>query len=321
MSEANPKYIVNTFPSLNAHVDEAMQYLDGDEYKILSFAERHIFGWKDHDEKRGKPISLSMFENGFITKDGKHYGGTGLGRKTIIKKLERLVKYGLLVEVGTPTPKGQAYNIGQNPNVQGLANDEESIKRQQANQKRGAKMRAAQTAKVEGGSSHDTGVWHDTGVSDTPLPVLSHDTGTGVWHDTQTNTPKPTETHIPRAREIPLPKGWTLEQFDLVETFKVLTHSIDLVPIENETKRWQKENKEAADTLIKAGVTPADLTKFYGAEYTNGYTPSSMVEILRKIGAWLAKQAPPPAATNGTSYASEMQKLTEERYKEKGLLK
>ena len=322
MSESNPKYIINTFPTYNAHVDEAMQYLDGDEYKILNFAVRHILGWKDQDLTHGKPISLSMFEHGFTTKDGKQYGGTGLRRAAIMNKLERLVKYGLLIEVGKPTARGQAYNIGQNPDIQGLANDEQSLERQAANKTRGAKMTAARLAKLEGGTSHVTGTSDDTSTSHVPPGGTSHVTGGGTSHDTQLNTHKPTETHnsaaLLSANGKP-PKGWTPEQYQLASEFNRLVNSI--VPIANETKSRQEETRRACDMLLMADVTVEQLGRFYRDEYKDSYTPSTLMEIARRIGKWLAKQpATPAASSNGSKPNDEMRALTEQRYKEKGLL-
>jgi hypothetical protein len=300
-TEKNPSYVINTFPSFNAHVDEAMQYLTGDEYKILTFAQRHIYGWKDDDPSKGKSISLSMFEKGFTTKTGKHYGGTGLGRKTIINNLVRLVKYGLLVELGKPTPKGQIYTIGQNPDIHGLANDEQSLERQAANKQRAAKMTAARVAKYEGGSSHDTGSSDDTGSSHEPASGSSHDTGTGSSHDTQLNTYKHTETQQSAALSPSngkVPKGMTADTHAMAHAFKQLTGSI--VGVENETDHWRKENHRAAQTLLDAGVTVALLCEFYPTEYTS-YTPSGLAEVSRKIGAWLKKRKPaaPPKQADG----------------------
>jgi transposase len=114
-------------------------------------------------------------------------------------------------------------------------------------------------------------------------------------------------------------KNWTAEQTALVTEFSQLVDSI--VPIVNETKSKQDETRRACDMLLLVGVTPELLRQFYKAEYDGKYTPSTLMEVTRKIGAWLAKRTPPPAAANGTSSSNEMQKLTEQRYRELGLSK
>jgi hypothetical protein len=115
-----PVIVPNSFQTPNAHVDDVMQYLTGDEFKVLNFATRHILGWQDSLKKKSHCISLTMFEHGFLTQDGRHFGGTGLSRPTIVKCLAQLVTYGLLVAIGDPGPDGQCYGLGESPDVAAL---------------------------------------------------------------------------------------------------------------------------------------------------------------------------------------------------------
>lgn len=114
------KVVPNSFQTPNAYVDEAMEFLTGEEYKVLSFAARHILGWQDSVQQRQREISLSRFENGFTLPDGRHFRGTGLSRPTITKALRILEGFGLLDKIGKPTPKGQMWRIGENPNWDSL---------------------------------------------------------------------------------------------------------------------------------------------------------------------------------------------------------
>jgi len=105
--------VPNSFQTPNAHVDEVMQFLTGDEYKVLNFATRHIMGWQDSIAERQNSISLTVFEKGFVTKAGKQFSGCGLSRPTIIKVLEELEAFGLLMKVGKPTSKGQVWRLSE----------------------------------------------------------------------------------------------------------------------------------------------------------------------------------------------------------------
>jgi hypothetical protein len=111
------KIIPNTFQTPNAHVDDAMYLLTPEEYKVLNFAVRHIYGWQLHV----RAISLTMFVNGYPNKkSGGRFNGTGLSRGAVIKCLTELSKYKLLVPEGKPDAKGQAWTIGEDPDWQGL---------------------------------------------------------------------------------------------------------------------------------------------------------------------------------------------------------
>ena len=109
------KYIPNSFQTPNTMVDDLMHLLDGNEYKILSFTVRHIYGWQDKIQRGKANISLTMYEKGF---GAMH--GVGLSRPTIVSVLDELVKYRVILKVGKATKKGQAYSIGTEPDIEGL---------------------------------------------------------------------------------------------------------------------------------------------------------------------------------------------------------
>lgn len=113
------KYIPNSFQTPNIVIDELMSLLNEGELKCYLFAIRHVYGWQDKIERGYAHISLSMFEDGF-----SQFSGTGLTRPTITKSLKALVKYGVLIKVETDETysKGQAYAIGENPDIEGLEN-------------------------------------------------------------------------------------------------------------------------------------------------------------------------------------------------------
>jgi len=109
--------IPNTHQTPNILVDDLMPLLKDRELRVYLFAVRHIYGWQDKIERGYAYISLSMFEDGF-----SRFEGCGLTKKPIIAAINELCKYGLLVKIGDATNKGQAYAIGQNPDIDALRN-------------------------------------------------------------------------------------------------------------------------------------------------------------------------------------------------------
>jgi phage replication O-like protein O len=112
--------------------------------------------------------------------------------------------------------------------------------------------------------------------------------------------------------------GWAADLIAISQTFGELTHAMVNPHEETSAKTVETNRQEAA--LIAQLVSPDMLRKFYKETYSNGYTPSSLGEIRKKLGAWQAKQRP-PAPDVPSNYADEMRAMTEARYKEKGLLK
>ena len=76
-----------------------MPLLTPQEWVVLSFATRHILGWRDRIEAHQAPISLSRFE------------ACGLHRSTILKALAGLAQFGLLRKVGKADERGQIWEI------------------------------------------------------------------------------------------------------------------------------------------------------------------------------------------------------------------
>jgi hypothetical protein len=101
----------NTFPSPNEHVDEAMEMLTSDEYKVLSFVVRHTWGWQIDQ----KAISLNTFLNGY-----SRYRGVGLSRTTVIKCLGELSRMKFLIPIGKADADGQVWAIGLDPDLEAL---------------------------------------------------------------------------------------------------------------------------------------------------------------------------------------------------------
>lgn len=180
--------VPNSFQTPNAHVDHAMQFLSGDEYKVLNFAVRHILGWHDRVTDRKGRISLTTFCDGFTTKTGEHYGGTGLSRQGIVDIVERLDKWGLLIKDGEPTAAGQEYTIGIDPDWELIISDHaESTK---GNKARGEKLRAAKAEKAAR-QAGDQSMPQTSGLSHRPV-VYGIDGGQSI---AQTDDQSMPQTH------------------------------------------------------------------------------------------------------------------------------
>lgn len=190
--------IPSAFQTPNSHVDIAMHYLSGDEYKVLNFAIRHIFGWQDKLHQRCGDISLTMFADGFTTADGTRYHGTGLNRQAVIRVLEALVKYRLLIKVGAPTTKGQRWQIGDNPDWEGLKTREDGTRQQNQKRTKVARQKAAQKRQKDAQEDADSAV-STAGMSDNTSTVghtsagMSDNTSAGMSDNTES---KPLQNQV-----------------------------------------------------------------------------------------------------------------------------
>src|SRR3990167_64095 len=100
------KLIPCSFQTPNAYVDLFMPYLESYEWRVLSYAIRHIFGWDDRIEDRRRRMSISTFEHGVPS-----FPGCGLSRPAIVRVLGNLSKYGLMKKIGKPTSQGQLFEL------------------------------------------------------------------------------------------------------------------------------------------------------------------------------------------------------------------
>ncbi len=101
----------NTFQCFNLYIDRAMEHLTDSEVRVLWYATRHILGWQDKIKKQHGHISITMFEQGYSTESGKHYGGCGLGRGAIITACKGLVEFHFLNRIGETNEYGQEWEL------------------------------------------------------------------------------------------------------------------------------------------------------------------------------------------------------------------
>lgn len=116
MGDHEGRIAPNTFQTFNVYVDRAMQHVTDAELRVLIFATRHTMGWQDHVNDRMACLSITMFVEGFTTREGVTYGGCGLGRPAVSKALNSLEVVGLLERAGYIEQKGQQWRLGAEPN-------------------------------------------------------------------------------------------------------------------------------------------------------------------------------------------------------------
>lgn len=111
-------FIPNSFQCPNAYVDRVMAYLTGSETKVLLFAIREIYGWRDSVASRRACIALSVFSEGKRNKAGEQLcNGCGLGVGTIRNAIKELCRFGIMVKMGGPGPSGQEYFLQDNADL------------------------------------------------------------------------------------------------------------------------------------------------------------------------------------------------------------
>lgn len=164
-SDTQSKFIPNSFQMVNAYVDHAMQYLTGDEFKVLIFTVRHIMGWQERIATRRAHISLSTYANGYAG-----MGGVGLSREKIVSALRELEAYKFLKRVKAKDGtyhKGTLWELCFNPDL--IALEQRAAAKLDTNRKRIAKARKARASAI--------------GLTD----KTSLDTQTDIGLDTQTD--------------------------------------------------------------------------------------------------------------------------------------
>lgn len=157
MESQGNAFIPNSYQTPNILVDEIMPLLTPEEWVVLSFAVRHILGWKDSVVSRRNRISLSTFQH------------CGMGSNAIRRALTSLNRYRILRRIGKPTQEGQLWQLAfDSPQV-----DWDGLRARQAAQATAKTGRTAAARVAARKRRNSAGVLSDN----TPQSVVAQQTG------------------------------------------------------------------------------------------------------------------------------------------------
>jgi hypothetical protein len=193
-------FIPNSFQTPNDYVDRFLHLLTPEEWKVLGYSIRRIFGFN----KTADRISLSQYENGLKDKDGKQLDhGTGLSRPTIVRALRSLEEFGLQVEVEPNDPRkneGACFTLQLNADKVDVAGLEaRAAESRQKGRERTQAGRDKRYGRAEGADDVDgdpgksdippavNGINQQPGKSDIPHPVngINRTRYVGLTHNNQ----------------------------------------------------------------------------------------------------------------------------------------
>lgn len=199
-------YIPNSFQVPNGYIDDLMVYLTPEEFKILMYFCREIFGWYNKVEARKNRISLSQITDG-VESGKRKTNGIGLSRSATIKSINALVEFGIIAKIGESNKYGQEYKIPDPPDININWNDlrERLVTKKNLSTIRTAiAIKTRKANKLQGNlpiTSDDTGK--------DPIPVLSDNTGKINLPITSDNMGTTTSDNMgknnPVLSDIPLP--------------------------------------------------------------------------------------------------------------------
>ena len=104
-------FIPNSVQFPNVYFDEFLDLLTAEEFKVLAYLVRRIFGF----QKRQDRVAISQICSGLVARDGHRLdGGTGLDDNTVRRALAFLVSIGLVIP-GDRTNQGTLYSLQLDP--------------------------------------------------------------------------------------------------------------------------------------------------------------------------------------------------------------
>ena len=219
------KIIPNSFQNPNFYVDELMPLLTGEEYKVLFYAVRRILGFEEKRITMRDRISITQFEKGLVSKDGRRLDyGTGLSRTAIVNALETLTTFNIMHELAPNNPhenKGAEYGLELDSDRVDLANlwarfEQRRSKRSSQTDTARARKAELQTPSVrqtatpsveQTGSDEASPSVRQTAprLSDRPHPVCQTDRDPVCLTDTQKPVGKPEENQKKETHTEPSP--------------------------------------------------------------------------------------------------------------------
>jgi hypothetical protein len=175
-SKKMSNFVPNSFQIPNAYVDKCLEFLTPEEWKVLTYLCRRIFGFQK--EGHQDRVSISQFTNGITTREGARLdGGVGLSDDTVKNALKKLCEFGLVVRAAENDSRKNDGVLWR------LQFDERKIDFQAMIDRKSAATEAnkVKLAAVRGGGMAQVGVSHIPGVG------VSHIPGVGVSHRPHNN--------------------------------------------------------------------------------------------------------------------------------------
>ena len=188
---SNSNFIPNSFQTPNDYVDKFMAFLTSEEWKVISYMVRRIWGF----QKKQDRISLSQLASGITSRDGTPLDhGTGLSVNTIKKAVNSLIKAGLLmkIEPGTVNRLAALYALQLDSSLVNMAYLQSRLdQRKQVEEARTAKARKGQKPKNE--QYHATSPVDEQYHATSPVDEQYHATSPVLYHATEVDciTPQP----------------------------------------------------------------------------------------------------------------------------------
>jgi hypothetical protein len=305
----------NSFQTPNIYVDDIMYLLTPEEYMVLSYACRRIFGFR----KRQDHISLSQFTDGTTSKASKlkldH--GTGLNKMTVQKAIASLKQYGLLIEI---TPPDKLKNIAAEYSLQedidqvdflGLEIRYAKRHKDRNPGKRPGRKQAPQEPDPDMSQgdmnpmlSHSIG--SEPGLSDSTPPMLSHSIAPGLSHsrtkirgkseenkdrEANASTPRPSKEFMDNSAVIAYRNKFNLTP--RIEQRRTIAETVlDLTAWEVVLDAWTLNGKTGYDPF-----NVGDMLSRYKREVEYKNRKVGQGKVIQAGARW-QKQEETPAALN-----------------------
>lgn len=321
-SPAASPFIPNSFQTPNEYVDHFMHLLTSDEWKVLSYTVRRIFGFQQRYDR----ISLTQYQTGTVSREtGEQLDhGTGLSRKTVVKVLASLCSFGLLARVAENDlqfNEGACYALQLDASKVGVAGLEERARAtREANGRRVEKARACSPRRkaddVEEVNLSDSGSVSDTlplaDVSDTSPPVCETHGARCVGHTDNKQGKYRGNTAPPLARATSLPSAadanggegstqpLTLDDFiACVEAESKTPKGATIRSVEHVARaRWNRGRPEPKDVAevraFLANRQPGAVEP--AASAVSASSPGLSFEVAATNVATMARVGTPPAS-------------------------
>jgi len=310
--------IPNSTPTPNFYYDQLEHLLTPDEWKVLTYAVRRIFGFEKNRDSTYATISLSTFENG-VTYQNKETGevirlsyGCGMSRPRISACLTAIVKFGIMRR-GRNTKDGRVWR---------LETDETKIDfdglwarfnaQQETAAQRVAKAAQASADKRRKQEPSTTGVLGEEVRQSYPQEYDSPTTTGKAVVPTESNLKATGKQDSPEEKTPPaaLVEESTPQPPTLFTVVLKANYGIDYVPKMKLDKKLAKFVQSVVNVLaascVQPPITPEELQRFV-ADTPAQFLPRDPAGWLSGVNRWRKEH---PSASNGHSSAQPIRVIT-----------